>query len=208
MLQGCRAEKQQLLLLQQCNKLPSVVMETNLKGDTVGEHCNKLVLILRLYLLRNNNVVMSLMMKFVILVYLSVSCHSVQLVTVSSDKHLKCYQCKSNSISDIPPLCDHTFWKVTTKAEKLSMQLSCPHKQSHYCVKKVIWKNNIVLTDRGCQRPADKLGTVRKEGCMHMGKQNTTICLCNSDLCNYADWGTKSAPFTIFGLCSFVLFSR
>jgi hypothetical protein len=150
----------------------------------------------------------SLIKVVILLACLSVSSHLVPLVTMSRYKQLKCYQCKSNSSADVLPLCDNSFWKLTTKDEKLSMQFLCPCTQAHYCFKEVSWKNDIVLTDRGCWGPVDKWGTVLNKGCMHMKQQNITVCLCGSDLCNYADWGLKSTPSIMFGLCLLVLFSR
>jgi hypothetical protein len=129
------------------------------------------------------------------------------LVRMSTYKQLKCYQCKSNSSAEIISLCDNSFWKLTTKAEKLSMEFSCPRAHSRYCTKKVSCKGDMVLTHRSCQGPVDKRGTHLKEGCMHMTQQNYTLCLCGNDLCNGADLNTRSSVYTMFGLCLFALFN-
>jgi hypothetical protein len=75
----------------------------------------------------------------VLLAFFSLSTQTIglPLVRMSTYEQLKCYPCKSNSTADILPVCDNSFWKLTTKAEKLSMEFLCPHKQACYCAKKV-----------------------------------------------------------------------
>jgi hypothetical protein len=153
------------------------------------------------------------MMKIVIqFAYLLAVCavsQGVKMASVTgSNKQLKCYQCQSNSSSDVLPLCDNSFWKLTTEGEKLSLESGCPSKQAHYCFKAVSWKNDSVLTHRGCQGLADKWGTVLGQGCMHMKEENVTVCLCGTDLCNHVNRGPKSTPFLVFGLALFILFIR
>lgn len=108
------------------------------------------------------------------------------IISWSLQLNLMCYQCTSSS-NDTFPICDTAYFKVTTKLERNNRTVHCSKKFNNFCVKRIISKNGITQTYRGCKGIFDNLRNQLKTGCITFETKNekNIICICNKDLCNY-----------------------
>ena len=139
---------------------------------------------------------------YIVFLMLLTQLNAISLVNKSSFTPKQCYQCISSSYDRLP-ICDYLFWKVTTKKERYLMQVQCPVKKSNFCLKKIVWKENVAMTSRGCAGPTDERGVKQTEGCLHMEKQKIVICLCKNELCNFSNVKTKPVIY-VLGLISII----
>lgn len=122
-----------------------------------------------------------------------VLCFLIPVICFDSEKvnnaqrKFRCYQCNSYS-TDINPICDNAYFKLTRPHEKEQTIVHCPRHLQDFCVKKIIRNESYVQTTRGCSNLYDSDGNQLKVGCIVLkDREETTICFCDKSECNGVD---------------------
>ncbi|CAH1101440.1 unnamed protein product [Psylliodes chrysocephalus] len=104
---------------------------------------------------------------------------------IDGSESLLCYQCNSTS-SEITPLCDVDFFKLTNPLEKLSMMFHCPPHIGSYCFTTYSCSKEECVTIRGCSNDVDRESNSLKSGCIVFETDDDVnkTCFCKNNLCN------------------------
>lgn len=102
-------------------------------------------------------------------------------ISIKHAKGLLCYQCKSKS-SEISPLCDHNYFKLTRAEERINMTFQCPPPRKSFCFMQIETFKGTTTTTRGCYPRTDKENNTLESRCQN--SKNKILCFCNENLCN------------------------
>lgn len=122
---------------------------------------------------------------------------------IDESESLLCYQCNSTS-SEITPLCDVDFFKLTNPLEKLSMMFHCPPHIGSYCFTTYSCSKEECVTIRGCSNDVDRESNSLKSGCIVFETDDDVnkMCFCKNNLCNRS---TKMSTTFFIEFCLFGL---